>query len=191
MSRKVAILSAALALVPAVALLPLTVTAQTTYRCTGKDGKKYYGQSIPSQCVGVAVEQLGASGTVVKRIDPQASADERVRKETEEAERKKQEALNKEQARRDQALLATYGSEKDVEDVRRRALEDNQRLIGQIEAKIAGLRQKNAGKSDAGVESEVKMQESLLETRKKEAQAINAKYDDDRKRYLQLTGRAR
>jgi hypothetical protein len=32
------------------------------------------------------------------------------------------------------------------------------------------------------------MQESLLESKKKEAQAINAKYDEDRKRYIQLTG---
>ena len=31
------------------------------------------------------------------------------------------------------------------------------------------------------------MQEGLLETKKKEAQAINAKYDDDRKRYRELT----
>src|SRR5262245_43979722 len=104
-------------------IAPAAALAQTTYRCTAKDGKKYYGQSIPPQCVGGMVEQLSASGTVMKRIDPQASADDRAKKEADEVERKKQETLNKEQARRDQALLATYGSEKDVEDMRRRALE--------------------------------------------------------------------
>jgi multidrug efflux pump subunit AcrA (membrane-fusion protein) len=167
------------------ALLPLAVAAQSTYRCTGKDGKKYYGSSVPPQCTGVVVEQLGASGTVVKRIDPQASADERAKKEAAEAERKKQALLAKEQARRDQALLATYASEKDVEDMRRRALEDNQRLAGQIETKIASLKER-AAKGDAASGSELSMQEGLLETKKKEAQAINAKYDDDRKRYREL-----
>ncbi len=167
-------------------LLPLAAVAQSTYRCTAKDGKKYYGQSVPPQCVGVVVEQLGASGTVVKRFDPQASADERAKKEAEEAERKKQALAAKEQARRDQALLDTYASEKDVEDMRRRALEDNQRLAGQIEAKIADLKAR-ADNGDAAAGSELSMQQALLDTKNKEAQAINAKYDEDRNRYRQLT----
>jgi len=169
---------------------PLAALAQNTYRCTAKDGKKYYGQSVPAQCVGVMVEELSPSGTVVKRVAVQASADDRAKKEAEEAERQKQAAANKEQARRDQALLATYGSEKDVEDMRRRALEDNQRFTDQIEAKIAGLKER-ASKGDASASNEMAMQQSLLDTKKKEAQAINSKYDDDRKRYLQLTGKAK
>jgi hypothetical protein len=179
-------LSRRLAVLVTLALLPLAVAAQSTYRCTAKDGKKYYGSSVPPQCTGVVVEQLSASGTVMKRIDPQASADERAKKEAEEVERRKQAALAKEQARRDQALLATYSSEKDVEDMRRRALEDNQRLAEQIETKIAGLKERTA-KGDAAAGTELSMQENLLDSKKKEAQAINAKYDDDRKRYRELT----
>jgi len=186
MGRTVASVFAALALL----VLSMSAAAQTTYRCTAKDGKKYYGQSIPPQCVGVMVEELSASGTVVKRIDPQASANDRAKKEAEEAERRKQQAIAKDQARRDQALLATYASEKDVEDMRRRALEDNQNLASQIEAKIASLRER-AAKGDASADAEIKLQQDLLETKKKEAQAINAKYDDDRKRYLQLTGKGK
>lgn len=190
MTNRIKLVACALALLPAVAFWPAAVEAQTTYRCTAKDGKKYYGQSVPPQCAGAIVEELGPSGTVVKRIDPQANADARAKKEADEAERKKQEALAREQGRRDQALLATYGSEKDVEDMRSRALEDNQRLSGQIEAKLGTLRER-AAKGDAGADNELKMQESLLETKKKEAQAINARYDEDRKRYLQLTGKGK
>lgn len=179
MSRKIVVFTL-------LALLPLAVAAQATYRCTAKDGKKYYGATIPQQCTGVVVEQLSASGTVVKRIDPQASADDRAKKEAEEAERRKQALLAKEQARRDQALLATYSSEKDVEDMRRRALEDNQRLAEQIETNIASLKAR-AAKGDASANSELSMQEGLLDGKKKEAQAINAKYDDDRRRYRELT----
>jgi len=171
-------------------IAPLAALAQNSFRCTAKDGKKYYGQSVPPQCAGMMVEELSPAGTVVKRVGAPASPDDRAKKEAEEAERQKQATASKEQARRDQALLATYGSEKDVEDMRRRALEDNQRFTDQIQAKIAGLKER-ASKGDAAAGSELSMQESLLESKKKEAQAINGKYDDDRKRYLQLTGKAK
>jgi len=171
-------------------IAPLAALAQNTYRCTAKDGKKYYGQSVPAQCVGVVIEELSPSGTVLKRVGPQATTDDRAKKEAEEAERQKQALLAKEQSRRDQALLATYGSEKDVEDMRRRALEDNQRFADQIQAKIAGLKER-ASKGDASASNELAMQETLLDSKKKEAQAINNKYDDDRKRYLQLTGKVK
>ena len=176
-------------LTAALAFAPLAAEAQT-YRCVGKDGKKYYGQSIPPQCVGVTVEQVSGSGTVLKRIEPQATADDRAKKDAEEADRRKQAAASKDQVRRDQALLATYASEKDVEDMRRRALEDNQRIVKDLEGKIASLKQrKSAAKGDKTVDSELGMQENMLAERNKEGAAINAKYDDDKRRYLELTGR--
>jgi len=175
------------------ALAPLVADAQTTYRCVGKDGKKYYGQSVPPECTGVVVEQLSAQGTLMKRIDPQASANELAKKQAEEAEQKKRAAIAKEQGRRDQALLATYASEKDIEDVRHRALEGNQRFASELEGKIAALKQRRASAKDDGrsTDEELRTQESLLASRRKEAEAINAKYDEDKKRYLELTKPAR
>ena len=82
MNPKIALLAATLA------LLPFAADAQS-YRCVGKDGKKYYGQSLPPQCLGQPAEQLNAQGMVIKRIDPQASAAERERKVAEDEERKK------------------------------------------------------------------------------------------------------
>ena len=171
-------------------LCALQASAQS-YRCIGKDGKKYYGQSVPPQCAGLAVEQLNAGGMVVKRIDPQASADERAKKEVEDADRKKREATSKEEGRRDRALLATYTSEKDVDDARRRALEGNQQQMKEIEGKIAALRQRRgAGKDDVkGIDLDLKAQEGLLANKQKEIAMINAKYDDDKKRYGELTRR--
>ena len=49
---------------------------QYTYRCTGKDGKKYYGQTIPPPCLGQPMELINKQGLVVKRIDPEVSADD-------------------------------------------------------------------------------------------------------------------
>ena len=179
--------NAHLALAAALAAASFAAHGQS-YRCVGKDGKKYYGSSVPQQCVGVTVEQIGPSGTVLKRIEPQA-ADDRAKREADEAERKRQAVLAKEQARRDQALLATYASEKEVEDGRRRALENDQRLLRELEGKIAALKQRRgaAGQSRKEIDAELRTQEGLLATKKKEVAAINTKYDEDKKRYLELT----
>ena len=194
-----------LVLAAALALAPLGAAAQS-FRCTGKDGKKYYGQSIPPQCVGQPVEQLNAQGMVVRRMDAQVSAEERAKKEAEEAERKKREIVSKEQGRRDRALLATYTTEKDVENARARALADNEAAVKEIEKRVAALKKRYSelekdlefyqGKNKPpakhlqdmkNTEIDLKGQQSLLAAKQKEVDLINAKYDDDKKRYLELT----
>ncbi len=175
-----------------IATLPLAAQAQS-YRCVGKDGKKYYGQSVPPQCVGLPIEQLNAQGLVVKKIDAQATADERAKKEAEEADRKKREIASKEAGRRDRALLATYTSEKDVEDARGRALEGNRQQIKDVEGKIAALKKRRAtpGEDTGSIDIDLKEQEGLLAAKKAEADTINARYDEDKKRYIELTSKAK
>ena len=175
------------ALVIAIALLPLAALAQS-YRCVGKDGKKYYGSSVPPECLGQPVEQLDNRGMVAKRFDAQVSADERSKKEAEEAERKKQATAAKEQGRRDNALLASYTSEKDIEVARARALESSQQATRDAENRIAALnKSRSAPNADKkAIDAELKAQQSVLAARKKEMDAINARYDEDKKRYIAI-----
>ena len=193
------------ALVLALATLPLAAEAQS-YRCTGKDGKKYYGSAVPSQCLGMPVEQLNPQGMVVKRFDPAASAAEREKKVAEDEERKKREVVSKEEGRRNRALLATYTSEKDIEQARGRALKDNEAAVKDIERHIGGLKKrqeeikkemdffqgknKPPAKLDQDMKSaqfDIKTQEELMATKKKEVDLINARYDENKKRYNELT----
>ena len=68
-----------LAMIAAAALIAAPLAAQAqgakaeryTYRCTGKDGKKYYGSTIPTACLGTPIDQLNERGIRVKRIDPE------------------------------------------------------------------------------------------------------------------------
>jgi hypothetical protein len=174
-------------LVIVLAALPLAASAQS-FRCVGKDGKKYYGSTVPAPCVGQPIEQLDARGVVIKRIDAAASADERAKKEAEEAEMKKRAALAKEQGRRDSALLASYTSEKDIEVARSRALEGPQGAMKDAESRIAALKKKrSAPNEDAkAVDADIRMQEGVLASRQKEVDQINTRYDEDKKRYLQI-----
>jgi len=189
-----------------VALLPLAADAQLSYRCVGKDGKKYYGSTVPTACLGQPVEQLNNQGMVVKRFDAAASAAEREKKAAEDEDRKKREAISKEEGRRNRALLATYTSEKDIDQARGRALQENEAAVKEIEARIAALRKRqdelkkdlqtaaakkvSPAKTEAdlkNVDFDIKTQQELMATKKKDVELINARYDEDKKRYNELT----
>ena len=184
-----------------------------SYRCVAKDGKKHYGSTRPPQCMDVVTEALSAQGMVIGRIDPPLTAEQRAAREAAAqknaaAEQARREAENaaKVQARRDQALLQTYTGEKDIEQVRQRALADNMKAQQDVERRIAALkkRQDDLAKQGAAIKAgkapsdtfeqdvkavgyDLQLQERLLESRRKEAESINAKYDEEKRKYLELT----
>jgi hypothetical protein len=196
-----------LALAAALLLPPLAADAQS-YRCTSKDGKKYYGSAVPSQCIGQPVEVMNKQGRVVQRIDPEGTEKERAAKEAAEAKKREQLAVQREAARRNRALLATYTSTKDIDEARKRALADNHKAILDVETRVEQIRKRQAGYEKElelykskdnpparladdlrNAEVDLKYQEELLVVKRKEVEQINARYDDDKKRYIQLTGR--
>lgn len=214
---RLAVLGAAVAFAPLAALAQSKAQAHT-FRCVSKDGRKYYGSTIPRQCIGQPVEAMSASGTVLYRVDAEADDKAREAKEAEAAKKRVEDAASREESRRNRALLATYTSEKDIEDARGRALADNAKLVKEVEGRMEAIRKRQAGYakemefySDGGkpggkaksgakppaklvedmrtAEVDLKLQQEALELRKKEVGTINAKYDEDKKRYLSLTRR--
>jgi len=193
----------------ALLVAPLAALAQpqtVTYRCTAKDGKKYYGSTIPRQCMGQPIEQLNARGMVVKRMDAEGDEKARAEKEVELARKRELDTAAKEESRRNRALLATYTSAKDIEEARRRTLAENQKTTLEVQLRIEGIKKDQVrltkelefyqGKNKPpaklleelkNAEIDIKAQEDLLGAKKREITTINAKYDDDRKRYLELT----
>jgi hypothetical protein len=186
-----------------------------SYRCVTKGGRKYYASTIPPQCTGEPVEALSAQGMVLFRIDPPLTPEQRAAKAAEEQQAAQAEAANREaaraaevQARRDRALLQTYSDEQDIERVRQRTLASNLEATAQVQARIAQLRARHAqlAKESAqhkdgsqaadkfqqdvkAVAYDLSLQEQLLESRKQEAAEINARYDEERRKYRELTGR--
>jgi hypothetical protein len=183
---------------------PLAADAQA-YRCVGKDGKRYYGSIVPSECAGRPVEELSPQGMVIKRIDPEGSEKARLAKEAQEAKKREDETIAREAARRNRALLATYTSEKDIDDARARALADNQQAVKEAEERIEAIRKRQSdyekelefykGKNKPpaklnddlkSAEDDLKLAQQALEAKRKEVLGINAKYDEDKKRYAEL-----
>jgi DNA repair exonuclease SbcCD ATPase subunit len=191
------------------AILPLDAAAQT-YRCTSKEGKVYYGQTIPTPCIGQIVEQLNSQGLVMRRIMPTNAQPEEdpAAKEAEEKKKREEAAHAKEEARRNRALLATYTSAQEIDDARARALAEPTRRVAEIEARVEELKKKQAAlakekaaytkskRAPSSLEeqlhnlgSELSLQLELLASKRRDIESINTRYDEDRKRYIELTRR--
>ena len=194
--------------VAVLAAAPLLSQAQKalTYRCSGPDGKRYYGSAIPMQCAGRLVEVLNDRGMIVKRIDPEAEERARAAK-AELAKNPEISAAQRDEERRNRALLATYTSIKEIDDARERALRENATQANRFEQRIKELQQRRAryekeletykknGKGSSqmitdnikNVDLEIAAQEELLNTKRGEIPNINAKFDEDKKRYAVAT----
>ena len=197
-------------------LAPLAASTQPkeqyTYRCIGSDGKKYYGQTVPQACLGRPMELINKQGLVVKRIDPAGEEKARLAKEAEAEKKRELDAARQDVLRRNRALLATYTSEKEIEEARNRDLRYHQKGIEEVERRIADIKKRqvqfekelalfnDASKGSppprlqeevSNAEIDLKAQQGLLEAKKKEAASINARYDDDKRRYQEATGKRR
>jgi hypothetical protein len=193
---------------------PLAALAQPsgeyTYRCTGNDGKKYYGSTIPNACLGRPLELINKQGLMVRRIDPEGDEKKRIAKEAEAEKKRELEAATREAQRRTRALLATYTSEKDIEESRTRDLRNHDRGVQEVQKRIDDIKKrqerfekelelfKTAGKGEppsrlreeiTNAQIDLKAQETLLDAKHKEALGINARYDEDKRRYKEAVGR--
>ncbi len=180
---------------------------QRMYKCVDAKGKTYYTQVPPPECLGRDTQELNQSGTLIRKNPAQISLTPEQLK-AREADRKRQlenEEKSKEERRKNLALLNPYSSEKDIDDARARALEEAKVAIEDTEKSIAGAQKRRQElesekefyvkkpipfklKTDiSNTEIEIKNQTSLLDAKKKEISTINAKYDEDKRRYVELT----
>jgi hypothetical protein len=206
LSRAVLFLFAVMAAAPAWAQTP---PQQRMYKCVDAKGKVYYTQLPPAECIGRASEELNKQGTVIRRNEAPLTAEQRAKLEADaEAARKRkidEEMRVKEERRQSAALLNTYSSESDIEEARVRALTENEEAVKETEKRIQAALQrqkelnaekefflnkplpKKLSEDIQNIELELKTQQETLDARRKQATTINAKYDDDKRRYGELT----
>jgi len=206
---KLPVLSFRLALLPALLLVfcASAMAAGTLYCCIDASGKQLCGDLLPQACYGRAYRELGESGRTVRTVEAPLTAEQRAQRAAEDEKRKAEETIIKEQQRKDQALLNTYGSERDIEAMRLRAQEDVRKSVKAAEEKIVEIRtlrkkfeneaefykkkqmppEVQKGLRDA--DYEIKGQESIIESKKKDLDVIRDKYDEDKRRYIELSKR--
>ncbi len=201
MHDRTAILVAMLALAAAQPAL----AQQRLYKCVDAKGKVYYTQLPPSECLGKETEELSRQGQVIKRNEAALTPQQQAAREAERKKKQEDEIAAREEQRKNQALLNTYSSEKDIDEARSRALKDNELTVKETEKRIDGmLKRRKSFEAEKEFyakkslppklqddikhnEAELKNQQELLAAKKKQVSEIDAKYDGDKKRYLELT----
>lgn len=182
--------------------LTLPVTAKT-YCCNDKNGRRICGDTLPEQCEDRAYREIGEKG--VRNVEAPLTAEQKAQREAQEARKKEEQRVVAEQRRKDQALLNTYGSEKDIDLLRDRAVADMEATGKQIQEKYdAALKQKKRLEKDlefyakkpvpASLKAQISENETEIEAQKKaiadkklEVEAVRAKFEEDRQRYRTLT----
>lgn len=178
---------------------------QRMYKCIDARGRVYYTQVPPPECLGRDTEILNKSGTLIRKTTRQPTPAEIQAREAERKKKLEENEKSREERRKNLALLNTYSSEKDIEDARTRALQEAQTAIEDTQKRIAGAQKHQKDletekefyvkkpmplklrQDIANTEIEIKNQTALLEVKKREINTVNAKYDEDKRRYIELT----
>ena len=181
--------------------------AAKIYKWTDERGVTHYGESIPPEYKDspAAVMQ---GGITVRKIDAATSPNQHKTTTDDKAAREeKQRAF--EQRRRDLALVNTYTSTKEIDDARDRTLQIPLQAIRSLDPRLKkaqerlnALQRQATGLAESGKQvpdglsqdiadqkAEVDGFKAELDRHQAQVQAIRAKYDEDKKRYVELTQR--
>ena len=170
-------------------------------------GRRVCSDTLPEQCRGRAYRILDSGGNIIKEVGAPLSPEQKAEQALENKRRKQLEEAGREQRRRDQALLDTYATPEDIDLAQKKAEADVNTAIlaaiGRIDAAQV-KRKKLADEAEFykkktlppeldrnlhAIDHEIRLQQELLDLKKKEFDTIKAKYDADRKRYFELTRR--
>jgi hypothetical protein len=193
----------------AVALSSLLCTSlaqgQTMYRWVDEKGKVQYTDRPPVESAGRPSSTLTKQGQVLKKNEGALSPEQEAAREAEAKKARDEEAAAREERRKNMALLNTYPSEKDIDEARERALKQGDEAVKATEKRLAEARKRQddyekekefylkkpmPAKLQQDIknnELELKNQQELFGVKKKELDTINAKYDEDKRRYIELT----
>ena len=182
------------------------------YKWVDENGTTHYGETIPPEYADQDRAELNKAGRVIKKkevLTPEELRAERSTKEQENAKKLDEDKAALDGKRRDKALIDTYSNADEIDLARKRNLQ-------QIELRIAGVNAniKRASDNLNGLQKEAdaytntnrkipsSLQEDLQEAQvrldklKKDMEkpqadkaAMEARYDADKARYKELTGK--
>ena len=178
---------------------------KTMYRWVDEKGQVQYTDRPPVESTGRPSSTLTNQGQVLKRNEAALTPEQEASRELERKRAREEAAVAREDRRKNMALLSTYPSEQDIEEARARALQQGDEAIKVTERRLAGatkrrdeyekekefyLKKTMPPKLQQDIRSnelELKNQQELLGVKNKQLDTINAKYDEDKRHYIELT----
>ena len=178
------------------------------YKWVDNDGITHYGEVIPPEYADKDRVELNQDGRVLKEqeiLTPQ----KRLAKEQADAKKRAEEQLSVERQRRDKTLINTYSNVNEIELARSRSLQQIDARIYVIRSSVAtasanlvGLQNEADGYAQRHREIPPSLKDDLQNAQTRldmlnnnlaqplaEKAAIEARYDADKARYIELTGK--
>lgn len=182
--------------------------AAKLYKWVDDQGVTHYGETVPPEYADKDRAELNKAGRVIKKESPPTPEERRARKEADEKKREEEKAAT-EKRRYDQTLTNTYSNVKEIDLARGRSLQQVDARIDSINSQLkmsggnlAGLQDEADGYTKANKPIPASLQEDLQETQsrldrlqqtmeklKEERTSVEARYDSDKARYKELTGK--
>ena len=182
--------------------------AAKMYKWVDDKGTTHYGETIPPEYADKDRSELGKSGRVIEKKEV-LTPEERRANEQADIKKRADEQAELERKRRDKALVNTYSNEQEIDLARNRNLQQIEARINSINSRIKMANnnllafQKEAdARTKAGKKIYPSLQEDLkesqerlarlqqdLEKAKAEKATLDARYDADKARYKELTGK--
>jgi hypothetical protein len=182
--------------------------AAKLYKWVDDKGTTHYGETILPEYANKDRAELNKAGRVVNTKEI-LTPEERLAKEQEETRKRDDAAAVLEQKRRDKALVETYSNSKEIDLARSRNL---QQIEGRINSASSQLKMANDNllafqkeadqRTKTGQKIPATLQQDLNESQarlsrlqqeldkyKAEKAAVEARYDADKTRYKELTGK--
>ena len=182
--------------------------AAKMYKWVDDNGTTHYSETIGGEYAHKDRSELGKSGRVIEKKEVLTPEERRASDQADIKKRADEEAAL-ERKRRDKALVNTYSNEKEIDLARNRNLQQIESRINSISSQLKTANdnlqayQKEAdARTNAGKEIHPNLQEDLkesqarlgrlqqdLEKARAEKETLDARYDADKARYKELTGR--
>lgn len=183
--------------------MPGAPALATMYKWVDENGITHYGDSIPPEYRNRANIELNKRGVILKKNEPALTPEQIKAKEEELAKRKREKETN----RRDAILLGTYSSVEEIDLARDRNLKqmeqvikDSQRRLKSIEDDLDASRKHAAAytRENKPVPEALQMDIETLEKNKQDlevaiiqkradAEELRVRFEEDKKRYIELT----
>jgi hypothetical protein len=182
--------------------------AAKLYKWVDDNGTTHYGETIPPEYADKDRSELNKSGRVI-RTEEVLTPEKRRAKVEAEAKKREEEKVALEQQRHDKTLVNTYSSVKEIDLARGRSLQQIDARINVINSalktandNLIGLQKEAEGYNRSKKAIPSSLEEDLkdaqarlgklqkdLEQPQNEKAAMEARYDADKARYMELTGK--
>lgn len=193
----------------AMLLLSTLASAQQAriFCCDDARGRKVCGDFVPPECADRAYEERDSSGRVAKNYEAPLTAEQKSRRAAELAKVDAEKRKAADDRRKSLALVSNYANVAEIDKARDRSLAELEKNLKQAQTRLDEATAKKK-KLDAEKEfykkkpmpdqlktlvrdneSELRSQQAAVNDRTKEMDEVRARFADEKKRYIELTGK--